>query len=73
MKMEKQQQLEVQYFGIQNIGYSLINGSCFIIVPTEQVAFLQGEISITDSRDNSTEAILKKHLDRHAEVWQALA
>lgn len=73
MKMEKQQQLEVQNFGIQNIGYSLINGSSFIIVPTEQVAFLQGEISITDSRDNSTEAILKKHLDRHAEVWQALA
>ncbi len=72
MKMEKQQ-LEVQNFGIQDIGYSVINGGSFIIVPTEQVAFLQGEISITDSRDNSTEAILKKHLDRHAEVWQALA
>ncbi len=72
-KMEKNQ-FEVQdTFGVQNIGYSLSNGGPFIIVPTEQAAYLQGEISITDSRDNSTEAILNKHLDRHAEVWQALA
>lgn len=69
--MEKKQQKT----GInsQVLGYSYTNGSSFIIVPSEQVASLQGQISINDSRPVSTEQIVKKHLDKYKEVWKALA
>jgi hypothetical protein len=61
-------------FGVQSIGFSLTNGGPFIFVQdTEQVAFLQGDISITDSKDNSTDGIVKRHLDKYADAWQALA
>jgi hypothetical protein len=71
--MEKQVKNMATTNSQQVLGYSYTNDTPFIIVPSEQVAFMQGQISINDSRPAATEHIVKKHLDKYEQVWQALA
>lgn len=71
--MEKQEKNKANMNSQQVLGYSYTNDTPFIIVPSEQVAFMQGQISINDSRPAATEQIVEKHLSKYEQVWQALA